>query len=113
VGTQLEVVGIAGGQLWHTIRNADGSWAPSFGLVESQEGNNPGAFTAISAAGVGTQLEVVGVAGGQLWHTIRNSDGSWAPAFALVESAEGNNPGAFTAVSAAGVGTQLEVIGIV
>jgi kumamolisin len=113
VGTQLEVVGVAGGQLWHTIRNADGSWAPSFGLVESQEGNNPGVFTAVSAAGVGTQLEVVGVAGGQLWHTIRNADGSWAPSFGLVESQEGNNTGVFPAVSVAGVGTQLEVIGIV
>jgi kumamolisin len=112
VGNQLEVVGVAGGQLWHTIRNADGTWAPSFGLVESQEGNNPGTFTAISAAGVGTQLEVVGIAGGQLWHTIRNADGSWAPSFGLVESQEGNNPGAFTAVSAAGVGTQLEVVGV-
>ena len=22
------------GTLWHTIRNADGSWVPAFGLVE-------------------------------------------------------------------------------
>jgi hypothetical protein len=48
------------GQLWHTIRNADGSWQRSFGLVESVENNNSGAFTAISVAGVGNQMELVG-----------------------------------------------------
>jgi subtilase family serine protease len=81
-----QVVGVVNGQLWHTIRNADGSWQPQFGLVESQEQNNPGAFDAISAAGVGNQLQVVGVVNGQLWHTIRNADGSWQPQFGLVES---------------------------
>jgi hypothetical protein len=113
VGNQLQVVGIVGGRLWHTIRNADGSWQPSFGLVESQEHNNPGAFSAISCAGVGNQLQVVGIVGGQLWHTIRNADGSWQPSFGLVESQEHNNPGAFSAISCAGVGNQLHVVGIV
>ena len=50
-----------GGQLWHTIRNPDGSWQPNFGLIEGQEHNDPGAFSAISCAGVGNQLQVVGV----------------------------------------------------
>lgn len=49
------------GQLWHTIRNADGSWQPNFGLIEGQEHNNPGAFSAISCAGVGDQLQTTGV----------------------------------------------------
>jgi hypothetical protein len=113
VGNQLHVVGIVAGQLWHTIRNPDGSWQPTFGLVESQEQNNPGAFSAISCAGVGDQLHVVGIVGGQLWHTIRNPDGSWQATFGLVESQEQNNPGAFTAISGAGVGDQLQTVGIV
>jgi len=47
------MIGVAGNQLWHTIRHADGSWQPSFGLVEGQESSNPGPFGAISCAGVG------------------------------------------------------------
>ena len=113
VGDELQVVGVVNGQLWHTIRNPDGSWQPQFGLVESQEQNNPGAFDAISAAGVGDELQVVGVVNGQLWHTIRNPDGSWQPQFGLVESQEQNNPGAFDAISAAGVGDELQVVGVV
>ena len=50
-GDQLQVVGVVNGQLWHTIRNPDGSWQPSFGLIEGQEQNNPGAFDAVSCAG--------------------------------------------------------------
>ena len=108
----MHVVGIAGGLLWHTIRNPDGSWVPAFGLVESVEQNDPGAFSAISCAGVGNELHVVGIAGGLLWHTIRSPDGSWVPAFGLVESVEQNDPGAFSAISCAGVGNELHVVGI-
>jgi hypothetical protein len=61
VGSELQVVGIAGGQLWHTIRNADGTWQSFFGLIEAQESNNPGAFSAVGCAGVGNQLQVVGI----------------------------------------------------
>jgi hypothetical protein len=113
VGSQLQVVGIVGGQLWHTIRNPDGSWQPTFGLIEGQERNNPGAFSAISCTGVDNRLQVVGMVGGQLWHTIRNPDGSWQPTFGLIEGQEHNNPGAFSAISCAGVGNQLQVVGIV
>jgi hypothetical protein len=99
--------------MWHTIRNSDGSWQPSYGLVESQEHNNPGPFMAVSCAGVGNQLELVGLSqDGQMWHTIRNSDGSWQPSYGLVESQEHNNPGPFMAVSCAGVGNQLELVGL-
>jgi kumamolisin len=113
VGNEMELVGISGGQLWHTIRNPNGSWQPSFGLIESQEGNNPGPFTAIACAGVGNQMELVGIVGGQLWHTIRNADGSWQPSFGFVESQERNNPGAFTGIACAGVGNEMELVGIV
>ncbi len=91
---ELEVVGVGGGQLWHTIRNADGSWQPFFGLIETQEKNNPGPFTAISAAGVGvtsseTSITLNGspnVSGlnGHVTLTIQESgaysfSGSWSP----------------------------------
>ena len=113
VGNQFQLAGLVSWQAWHTIRNADGSWQASFGLVESQESNNPGPFNAVSCAGVGSELQVVGIAGGQLWHTIRNADGSWQSFFGLIEAQESNNPGAFSAVGCAGVGNQLQVVGIV
>ena len=50
------------GQMWHTIRNPDGSWAQSYGLVEGQEQNNPGPFMDVSCAGVGDSLQLVGLA---------------------------------------------------
>jgi hypothetical protein len=103
----------APGWAWHTIRNPLGTWQPTFGLIEGQEHNNPGAFSAVSCAGVGNQLQVVGIVGGQLWHTIRNPDGTWQPTFGLIEGQEHNNPGAFSAVSCAGVGNQLQVGGVV
>ncbi|MGZ6692342.1 MAG: hypothetical protein ACXVHQ_33570 [Solirubrobacteraceae bacterium] len=112
VGNQLHMIGIVGGQLWHTIRNADGSWEQDFGLVEKEVHNDPGAFTAISCAGVGNRLHLIGIVGGQLWHTIRNADGSWQPNFGLVENEVHDDPGAFTAISCAGVGSQLHMIGI-
>jgi hypothetical protein len=101
------------GQLWHTIRKADGTWQPSFGLVEGQEANDPGAFSGISCAGVGNELQLVGVVGGQLWHTIRKADGTWQPSFGLVEGQEANDPGAFSGISCAGVGNALQLVGSV
>ena len=104
-------MGIAqNGELWHTIRHSDGSWQSSFGLIQGQESNDAGPFTRIGCAGVGDELQLVGIARGQLCHTIRHSDSTWQPTFGLVESQERNDPGAFTFVSCVGVGTDLHVV---
>ena len=101
--------------LWHTIRNSDGSWQPTFGSVQDREQNIPGAFSAVACAGASGQsafdgqLHLVGVSGGRLWHTIRGG-GNWLPTFGLVESQEQNNPGAFTAISCAAVGGQSALV---
>lgn len=50
-GGDLQAAGVVNGQLWHIIRHGGGSWQPSFGLIEGQEANNPGAFNAVSCAG--------------------------------------------------------------
>ena len=101
------------GRMWHTIRYADGSWAPNYGSVEGQEHNNPGPFLAVSCGGVGQELQLVGLSqDGQMWHTIRNPDGSWQPNYGWVEGQEHNNPGPFKAVSCAGVGGALQVVGL-
>jgi hypothetical protein len=50
------------GRMWHTIRHADGTWTPEFGLVEGQERNNPGPFLAVASAGVSDELQLAGLA---------------------------------------------------
>ncbi len=114
VGSNLHVVSLTGdGKLWHTIRFADGSWQPFFGDVNAQESNDPGPFTAISCAGIGGNLHVVSLTGdGKLWHTIRFANGTWQSAFGDVNAQEANDPGPFAAVSCAGVGDDLHVIGL-
>lgn len=96
------------GGLWHTIRQADGSWFP-FGDVKKQAGD-PGGFVDVGCWGAAlspaTELQVVGVIGhGYLWHTIRSGtihsgDGSWQP-FGDVEKQAGD-PGGFETISIAG-----------
>src|SRR5207302_588690 len=113
VGNELQLVGIVDGQLWHTISPAERRGRNVCGLIEGQEQNNPGAFSAISCAGVGNELQLVGIVDGQLWHTIRHADGTWQSGFGLIEGQEQDNPGAFSAISCAGVGNELQLVGIV
>ena len=114
VGDTLQLVGLTrDGRMWHTIRNADGSWQKTYGLVEGQEQNDPGAFMSVACGGVGGALQLVGITqDGQMWHTIRNPDGSWQKTYGLVEGQEQNNPGPFTTVGCAGVGSALQLVGL-
>jgi hypothetical protein len=99
--------------MWHTIRSPDGSWQPTYGLVEAQERNDPGPFSAIGCAGVASSLQVVGLArDGRMWHTIRNPDGSWQSTYGLVEAQEQNDPGQFKAVGCAAVGDSMHLVGL-
>ena len=115
---ELHVVAVGpGGQLWHTIRYLDGSWQGVFGFVEGQESNDPGEFTDVSCSAVNNQLHVVAVGpAGLLWHTIRFLGGNWQSSFELIENQESNDPGAFGAVSCAGVNNgvdnELQLVGI-
>src|SRR5689334_16095641 len=89
------------GNLWHTIRFADGTWQPFFGNVKAQESNNPGPLYAVDCAVDGNDLHVVAstnvtldpINGGELWHTIRFADGTWQSFFGNVKAQESNNPG--------------------
>jgi hypothetical protein len=106
VNDQLQLAALTDdGKMWHTIRRADGSWQSFFGDVKGVESNDPGYFSAVSCAGVGGQLHVVGLTDdGGMWHTIRHADGSWQPAFRDVKDVESNDPGHFSAIGCAGVG---------
>jgi hypothetical protein len=111
-GSELQVAAAAG-SIYHTIRDASGHWQNPFGVVESEVSGGPTqGFRAAGCAGAGDILEVVGVGSdGELYHTIRNSDGSWQNFFGLIESQVTGGPLQFTAVGCTGVGSDLHVVG--
>jgi hypothetical protein len=105
------------GQLWHTIRFADGSWQPSFGNVKAQvPDNDPGSFyDDIGCAAAFGLLHVCGITtgDGKPWHTIRFADGSWQPFFGDVDAQVPRVPGAFFGVDCAVVDNRnLQVVSI-
>lgn len=114
-GQAVQVVGVGSdGKLWHTIRNANGSWQASFGLIESQSAGGPPSFSRVACGGANGSLHVVGVGSdGKLWHTIRNSNGSWQASFGLIESQSSGGPPSFTDVAARSAdGQALQVVGV-
>jgi hypothetical protein len=95
--------------IWHTIRLADGSWAPEFGNVNDQESNGGNlGFTAVDCAGINSNLHVCAVAkSGKLWHTIRFANGSWQRRFRNVNAQESNGGNlTFVDVSCGGTPTK-------
>jgi hypothetical protein len=114
-GSALHIVGLGSdGQLWHTIRNADGTWQGQFGIVEGQSAGGPSAFVAVACGSAdGQSLHVVGLGtDDQLWHTIRLPDGTWQATFGLVEGQSSGGPPAFVGVACAGANQALHVIGL-
>jgi hypothetical protein len=57
-GRSVDVVGLGSdGRLWHTTRNADGTWQPTFELVESPSSPSAASYHAVdSAAGEGLSV---------------------------------------------------------
>ena len=92
-----ELAGTAGGQVWHTLRQANGSWTP-FGDVESNTGDI-GTLTAVDLQHVGTDTHIAVVKSetGRVWHSIRSgATGAWTPF--------GEIPGAITSHTITRVG---------
>ena len=51
-GRSVHVVGLGSdGRLWHTIRNADSAWQPTFELVESPSSGSAAGYCAVDCAG--------------------------------------------------------------
>src|SRR4051812_41127078 len=96
----FECVGVGGdSQLWHTIRT-NTAWQPNFGIVESQVAGGPTGFRAVGGAGVGDDLQIVGVGSdSHLWHTIRFANGSWQPTFGPVAGQSAGGPAGFSGVA--------------
>jgi hypothetical protein len=91
------------GHLWHTVRQDDESWL-SFRDVGSQAGN-PGKFADVGNAGVNLRTLRVSAPtkDGQLWHSARYVDESWAP-FGNVQGQ--SHCGDFVTISVAGIANQ-------
>src|SRR5262249_31794510 len=110
VHEELQVIGLGSdGQLYHTLRHHDGTWQPQWGPVAEESGGGPGAWTAVACGGIGHDLHVVGLGTDQqLYHTIRFPR-SWQDEFGPVAEESSGGPGAWIAVSCAGVGSKLEI----
>ncbi|GCE20788.1 hypothetical protein [Dictyobacter kobayashii] len=116
IGEDLHVTALGrDGIIWHTIRFANGSWAPAFGNVNNQESNGGSLrFTDVGCASIGGNLHVTALGrDGVIWHTIRFANGSWAPAFGNVNNQESNGGSLrFTDVDCANVADTLHVTAI-
>jgi len=104
----LHIVGIStDGVLWHTLRrySSDGNWQGAFGNVNNQHSNGSSLrFTRSDCAGIGGGLHICAIdQSGVIWHTIRNPNGSWQPAFGNVNDQHSNGSSLrFTKVSCTG-----------
>ncbi len=102
----LQILAVAGGRVWHTLRKPNGSWQP-WGDVTGVVGSisNP---NQLSLSATASGLEVLTFSDGLLKHTLRRPDGSWS-AWGNVYGETGSLTGA-TRVTSAATGTGLEVI---
>lgn len=77
---ELHLVGkTSDGNLWHTIRRANGTWSP-FDSLWLEIGLPPDHFirVSVSANAATGELHVMGLdPNGNLWHGLRRGDGSW------------------------------------
>ena len=114
MAVELHLIGMTDDRkLWHTFRDGGGSWEPFGNAINQAEGINPTTIQDVACA-VDPQgnLHVVLVANdGQLLHTMRLKDRSWAR-IGTVRTAQGDQlqQGKFTAVAATAEGRSLHVV---
>ena len=113
VGQTLHVAAVGNdGDLYHTIRDADGSWQNTFGVVKAEVAGGPARYGRVGCASTGESLQLVGVGSdAELCHTIRNPDGTWQNEFGLVEGQVGGGPSGFATIGCGTPGGALHVIG--
>ena len=75
----LHVVGVGArgesSNLWHTIRKPDGSRQTA--VANIRDAGKDRKFSAAGCAIVGQDLHVLGLAGGDIWHTMRTAARRW------------------------------------
>ncbi len=103
------------GQIYHTIRYPNGTWASNFGNVNNQESNGSRLrFTDVDCAGIGSDLHVTALArNGVIWHTIRYANGSWQSSYGNVNNQESNGGSLrFNNVGCASIGENLHLTAV-
>ncbi|MFC7713102.1 hypothetical protein [Nonomuraea recticatena] len=106
--THVVALGV-NGEIYHTMRRADGSWQ-SAGNVEGQAGTLPGAVTGVASAVVSGELHVLATANDEIFHVARRVGGSWS-AWGRVEGQAGE-VGAPTSIAAASIDGELEILAV-
>ncbi|WP_416874682.1 RHS repeat domain-containing protein [Kitasatospora sp. SC0581] len=74
---QTASVAIADGQVYLAQQRADGTWANFENLHKTQAGPLPAAVEYVAAAWADNTLQIMAVAGGRVWHTLRDANGKW------------------------------------
>ncbi|MFE4359950.1 polymorphic toxin-type HINT domain-containing protein [Kitasatospora sp. NPDC056800] len=74
---QTASVAIADGQVYLAQQRADGTWANFENLHKTQAGPLPAAVEYVVAAWADNTLQIMAVAGGRVWHTLRDANGKW------------------------------------
>ncbi|WP_159394110.1 polymorphic toxin-type HINT domain-containing protein [Streptomyces sp. NRRL S-495] len=85
-GDRTWSVALSNGSLWLGAQAADGSWSQFTDLM-AEAGSLP-AVTAVSVAVSDGRLQVMAVAGGKIWHTVRGDTGwqKWGDVYGAVGS---------------------------
>ncbi|WP_406114529.1 RHS repeat-associated core domain-containing protein [Kitasatospora purpeofusca] len=104
-GDRTWSVALSNGSLWLGSQATDGSWS-QFADLMAEAGSLP-TVTAVSAAVSDGRLQVMAVAGGKIWHTVRGDNGwqKWGDVFGAVGSLSQPSQLALTAT-----GSGLEVL---
>jgi hypothetical protein len=107
VNSQLHVFAANrdGGRLYHTVRDADGTWWDSWELVQTF-----GRIDHIATTRVGTTIDTAVVSYGEILHAIRDSNGTWS-SWGNIEGAAGE-VGNIRSVTLAGIGSNLHVVAL-
>jgi len=105
-------------QLWHTMRDANGSWQTSFVNINEQVSNGSQlTFSDVACTTIGEELHVVSlasVAGGAigLYYIIRSADGTWQDSFTMLQAPWGpdRSPTAQYRISCAAIDGDVHII---
>ncbi|MFJ8444226.1 trypsin-like serine protease [Kitasatospora griseola] len=105
IGWNLHVVAVAGGKVYHTMRDGNGAWS-SWGDVLAVTGQI-GTVSTAAIANVGNEMHVVAVADGKAYHTIRLATGSWGGWGDVAQAAGATGP--ISGVTIAGAGSDAHI----
>ncbi|MGW3074602.1 MULTISPECIES: polymorphic toxin-type HINT domain-containing protein [unclassified Kitasatospora] len=74
---QTSAVAVADGQVHLSQQRADGTWANFENLHKTQAGPLPAPVDFVAATWADNTLQIMAIAGGRVWHTLRGADGKW------------------------------------